>query len=105
MTQANKEIQMTTAIKTSQIDDLGILLAQIADLTKQADAIKASIKEEASLSGQKSFEGELFEANYIESNRSTVDWKAIAKALAIPADLIAKHTTTTAVYSVKVTSR
>lgn len=105
MTQVNKEIQMTVAIKTSQIDDLGILLAQIADLTKQADAIKASIKEEASLSGQKAFEGELFNASYIESNRSTVDWKAISKALAIPADLIAKHTTTTAVYSVKVTSR
>ncbi len=96
---------MTTAIKTSQIDDLGILLAQIADLTKQADKIKADIKEEASLSGQKAFDGELFTASYIESNRSTVDWKAIAKVLAIPADLIAKHTGTTAVYSVKVTSR
>jgi hypothetical protein len=96
---------MTTAIKTSQIDDLGILLAQIADLTKQADKIKADIKEEASLSGQKAFDGELFTASYIESNRSTVDWKAIAKTLAIPADLIAKHTGTTAVYSVKVTSR
>ena len=95
---------MTTAIKTSQIDDLGILLAQIADLTKQAEAIKNSIKEEASLSGQKAWEGELFTATYIESNRSTVDWKAIAKKLAIPADLIAAHTTTAAVYSVKVTT-
>lgn len=94
-----------TTITTSKIDDLGILLAQIADLTKQAEEIKASIKEEASLSGQKSFEGELFNATYVESNRSTVDWKAIAKIVAIPADLIAKHTTTNAIYSVKVTSR
>lgn len=94
-----------TTITTSQIDDLGILLAQIADLTKQAEAIKAEIKEEASLSGQKSWEGELFNATYIESNRSTVDWKAIAKIVNIPADLIAKHTGTTPVYSVKVTSR
>lgn len=93
------------AVTTSQIDDLGILLAQIADLTKQADKIKADIKNEASLSGQKAFEGELFSASYIESNRSTVDWKALAKELAIPADLIAKHTSTTAIYSVKVTSR
>lgn len=96
---------MTTAITTSKIDDLGILIAQIADLTKQADAIKASIKEEASLSSQKVWEGELFSATYSESNRSTVDWKAIAKALAIPAELIAKHTSSTAVYTVKVTSR
>lgn len=93
------------AVTTSQIDDLGILLAQIADLTKQADKIKADIKNEASLSGQKAFEGELFSASYIESNRSTVDWKALAKELSIPADLIAKHTSSTAVYSVKVTSR
>jgi hypothetical protein len=90
---------------TTQIDTLGSLLAQIAELTKRADEIKAEIKEEASLSGQKSFEGDLFRAAYIESNRSTVDWKALAKELAIPADLIAKHTATTAVYSVKVTSR
>lgn len=89
----------------SNIDTLGQLLAQIADLTKQADAIKDSIKDEASMSGQKAFEGDLFKATYVETNRSTVDWKAIAKALNIPADLIAQHTNTTAVFSVKVTSK
>lgn len=93
------------AVTTSQIDDLGVLLAEIASLTKKAEAIKTQIKEEASLSGQKSFEGELFSASYIESNTSTVDWKALAKELAIPAALIAKHTSTSARYSVKVTSR
>jgi hypothetical protein len=90
---------------TSNIDTLGQLLAQIADLTKQADAIKDGIKDEASMSGQKAFEGDLFKATYVETNRSTVDWKAIAKVLAIPADLIAQHTNTTAVFSVKVTSK
>lgn len=94
-----------TNIATSKIDDLGLFLAEIADLTAKAEKIKKEIKEEASLSGQKAFEGELFSASYIESNRSTVDWKALAKELAIPADLIAKHTSSTAVYSVKVTSR
>jgi hypothetical protein len=90
---------------TSNIDTLGQLLAQIADLTKQADAIKDGIKDEASMSGQKAFEGDLFKATYVETNRSTVDWKAIVKVLAIPADLIAQHTNTTAVFSVKVTSK
>jgi hypothetical protein len=33
-----------------------------------------------------------------------VDWKAIAKIANIPADLIAKHTKSNAVYSVKVTT-
>jgi hypothetical protein len=96
---------MITTTTISNIDTLGALLAQIADLTKQADAIKDSIKDEASMSGQKAFEGDLFKATYVETNRSTVDWKAIAKALNIPADLIAQHTNTTAVFSVKVTSK
>ena len=88
----------------NNIDTLGNLLAQIAKLTAEADAIKDAIKEEASLSGQQQYDGDLFRATYIESNRSTVDWKAISKALNIPAELIAQHTKTTAVYSVKVTS-
>jgi hypothetical protein len=95
---------MTTVISTNNIDTLGSLLAQIALLTKEADAIKDAIKEEASMSGQKHLDGELFRATYVESNRSTVDWKAIAKVMNIPAEMIAAHTSTTAVFSVKVTS-
>ena len=87
-----------------QIDTLGSLMAQIAELTKQADAIKDALKERASISGEKSFEGASYKATYTESNRSTVDWKAIAKELNIPADMIAKHTKSTAVYSIKTTA-
>lgn len=82
------------------IDELGNLLAQIKTLTSKADAIKKDIKEEASLSGQKKFEGDDYVVTYVESNVSTVDWKAIAKALNIPAELIAKHTKTAARYTV-----
>lgn len=84
-----------------QIDTLGALNAKIAELTKQADAIKAELKDAASLSGQKVFEGATYKATFSESNRSTVDWKAIAAELSIPADLIAKHTKTSAVYTIK----
>jgi hypothetical protein len=86
------------------IDTLGALNAKIAELTKQADKIKEELKDRASISGEKSFEGASFKATYTESNRSTVDWKAIAAELSIPADLIAKHTKTTAVYSIKTTA-
>lgn len=97
---------MTTTINTtSNIDRLGHLLAQIADLTKEADAIKDGLKDEANLSGAKEFLGDLFRAAYVETNRSTVDWKGVAKAMNIPAELIAKHTKTTAVFSIKVTSK
>ena len=82
------------------IDELGNLLAQIKTLTTKADAIKKGIKEEASLSGQKKFEGDDYVVTYVESNVSTIDWKAIAKALDISAELIAKHTKTSARYTV-----
>ena len=97
---------MNTTLNTAaaDIDTLGAILANIAVLEAKADEIKARLKDEASLSGQKHFDGQLFRATYVESNRSTVDWKAIAKTLAIPADLIAQHTKTSAVFSVKVTT-
>jgi hypothetical protein len=89
----------------SSVDTLGELLARIAELTAQADAIKDSIKDKASLGGDKVVEGALFKATYIESNRKSTDWKAIAKICNIPEDVIIDNTSITAVYSVKVTSR
>jgi hypothetical protein len=38
-------------ITAASVDQLGALLAQIADLTKQADAIKDAIKDSASNGG------------------------------------------------------
>ena len=114
---------MTTTTITHDVDTLGALLAQIADLTKQAEAIKDGIKNDASLTGDKVFEGDLFKATYIESNRSSTDWLAlVATKLGVEADwkavaakvgysneqlpkAIADNTKTTAVFSVKVTSR
>jgi len=92
-------------ISQTQVDTLGYLLSQIAELTKKADAIKDGIKDAASAGGDKVIEGNLFKATYIESNRSVVDTKALYAALGITADQIAQYTKTTAVFSVKVTSR
>ena len=95
------EVLNTTA---ADIDTLGAILANIATLEARAEEIKKALKERASMSGEKHFDGEIFRATYSESNRSSVDWKAIAAKLAIPADLIAAHTKTTAVYTVKVST-
>lgn len=90
----------------NNIDTLGALLAQIADLEKQAEAIKNDLKDVATApNGQSVFEGDLFKATVIESNRSTVDWKKLSADLGIGADVLAKYTKTAAVFSVKVTSR
>lgn len=48
-----------TAIQTGQVDALGALLAQIADLQKQADAIKDAMKDEASAGNKRVFDGAL----------------------------------------------
>ena len=97
---------MTTVInqvstELTNVDRLGLLLAQIADLEEQAEAIKNELKNGA----EGVVEGNLFKANVILSQRSTVDNKALYKALNVSDDLLAKFTKTSAVISVKVTSR
>ena len=123
-------ITTVTTSAAHDVDTLGALLAQIAILTKKADAIKDGIKDSASAGGDKIIEGSLFRAAYSESNRSTVDWlglvaakvgvqiadkedakeswKKVAIAVGYDAGAlpkaIADNTKTAAVYSVKVTS-
>ena len=91
---------MKNDLNTNSVDTLGMLLAQIADLTKQADVIKDAIKD-----GGKTVEGAIFKATYIESNRKVVDTKKMYADLGITEATVAKYTSTTAVFSVKVTSR
>lgn len=91
---------MKNDLPLTQVDTLGNLLAQIAELTKQADAIKDVIKE-----GGQTVEGNFFKATYIESNRKVVDTKKLYADLGITDDMLAKYTSVTAVFSVKVTSR
>lgn len=96
---------MNTTTTANDIDTLGELLAQIADLQARADAIKDAIKDQASMTGEKTFDGAHFRATYIESNRSSIDYKALTKDLGITAEQLAPYTKTAAVFSVKVTSR
>ena len=95
----------TNLITSDRIDTLGALLADIKVLTAKADAIKDDLKDSANLSGDRAFEGDAFKALYIESNVSTVDWKSLAKDLGISADVIAKHTKTSARFSIKVDAK
>lgn len=87
------------------IDELGMLLAQIADLTKRADEIKDSLKDAATNGGESVYEGAIFKATVVESNRSTVDYKKLLAELGATAEQIANHTKVTAVFSVKTTAR
>ena len=92
-------------ITAARIDELGALLKSIKELTAKADAIKDDIKDYANMSGDRRFEGDAYEALYIESNVSTVNWKKIAEELKIPAEMIAKHTKTSARFSLNVDAK
>jgi len=88
------------------IDTLGTLLAQIADLTKQANQIKDELKDSATApNGSKVFEGDMFKATVIEANRATVNYKKLLADLGVTEDTVAKYSSISAVFSVKVTSR
>ena len=90
----------------TNVDVLGALLAQIADLTAQADKIKDNIKDAATLpGGSKVYEGAMFRATVVESDRKTVNYKAMLKDLGVSEETVAKYTSVTAVFAVKTTSR
>ncbi len=83
----------------SDVDRLGVLLAQIADLTKQANDIKATLKKTPG----RTFEGNLFRAVVVEQERVSYDTDVL-KAAADQAILdLAKRESF--VVSVKVTGR
>jgi hypothetical protein len=105
---------MNNDLNLNSVDTLGALLAQIADLTAQADAIKNNIKDLGSLNKLPTklnskgkpvqfMEGALFSATYVGCDKTLFDKDAFIKVHG--ADAYAKFTKTTAVYSVKVTSR
>ena len=94
---------MNNDLNLNSIDTLGSLLAQIKDLTAQADAIKDGIKESASAGGATVVEGVLFKATYSESNKSIFDKEAFIKVHGAAA--YATFTKVSAVFTVKVTSR
>ena len=97
---------MTTINTTpASADQLGTLLAQIAELTKQADAIKDAMKDVASKGEAKVFEGALFKSTYCEANRTVVDYKKLVADIGVADSILAQYTSTTAVFSIKTTSR
>jgi hypothetical protein len=88
-------------------DTLGLLLAEIATLTKRADTIKDIIKDDATSSNKASHvvEGNMFKATVVEANRNTVDYKKLCADRGITANELAAYTKVCAVFSVKVTAR
>lgn len=88
-------------IKATQVDTLGLLLAQIAELEAKANLIKQDLKDQ----GQGTYNGSMFKANVIVSNRTNVDFKQVFAECSVPAEVIARNTKAQEVITVKLTSR
>jgi len=89
-------IQLTPTI-AAFIDEAGALDSEIKRLTKQLDAIKATIKAH----GAGDFGGFAFNAKVIESERVTTDWKAIAEHMGYSRQLFTAHTSSALVQSIR----
>ena len=90
-------------ITLTQVDTLGLLLAQIAELTAKADAIKDELKDAATAGGPKVVEGNLFKATVVESNRVVFDKEKFIKKFG--AEEYSNYTKVSAHFAVKTTSR
>ena len=85
-------------VTANDIDNLGILLAQISDLTKQADDIKTRLKE----SGLECKEGLLYNAVVVHQERTTYDPRKVELMLGAHIKLVER---TSESVSVRVTAR
>jgi hypothetical protein len=93
---------VSVEINEMLIDMLGMKLDLIKAIKEEADFIKDRLKDEATKpNGQTRFEGTFFKFQVVCSNPKKTDWDAIAKELNIPAEIIAKHTTTSAKFDVR----
>lgn len=104
---------MKNDLPFTKVDTLGDLLAQIADLTKQAEAIKDEIKDLGSknllptkLSNKKQvqfLEGALFSATYSDCNKTLFDKEKFVAEFGEAKYL--EYTKVSCSFSVKVTAR
>lgn len=90
---------MTTATitTTNDIDTLVLLDKELKALEAKVKSLKGDI---ANKYGEGKHEGDVYSVTVTLSQRSTVAWKAVAEEACVPAELVAKHTSTTAIITV-----
>jgi hypothetical protein len=88
------------------IDTLGSILAQIAELEQRANEIKDQLRDAATQpNGTNVFEGSLFKATVVASDRATVNYKKLLVELGATDEQVARHTSRSISFAVRVTSR
>ena len=95
-TTTNQTIVLTPDL-FALIDHAGALDAEIKSLTKQLDTIKTQIK----AVGAGDHAGFIFTAKVIDSERVTIDYKAICEKLSPSYQLVTAHTFSSIVQSIR----
>jgi hypothetical protein len=93
------EIQAQAAVESlvNPIDQLAVLTRQSKALEEQIKALKGEI---ANTYGEGKHTGEKYACTVTLSQRAVVAWKAVAEEAQVPAELIAKHTSSTSIITV-----
>jgi len=95
-TTTNQTIVLTPDL-FALIDHAGALDSEIKALTKQLEAIKAQVKAQ----GAGDYAGFVFTAKVIDSERETIDYKAICEKLQPSRQLITAHTSRAVIQSIR----
>lgn len=75
----------------AKVDRLGVLHAALADMKKEAEALRAELED----AGLDSIDGQLYRVNFAQvAGRTLTDWKTIAERLKPSPQLVRAHTTT-----------
>lgn len=91
---------MNDTLNLSAIADrIGELDAIIKPLEAERAKLAASLK----AAGAGRYTGQLWNCTVVESERTTVDWKAVAEKLQPSRQLVTAHTSTTPVITLRVT--
>jgi len=90
--------KLVVELNEGSVDRLGMLLAQIADLTSESDAIKDAIKKSGA-----SLEGSFFKATLVDMDRKVFDKEFFVQQHG--AEMYEDYTKNTVCVSVRVTSR
>lgn len=85
------------------IDELGMKLADLAELQKEIKALKGQLID--ALDEGEAGEGDLFRAVHVHQETATVNWKAITEKLGASAQMIAGNTKKGHKNFIKVTAR
>jgi hypothetical protein len=89
-----KDVNVELPKPGEDIDRLGEVLDRIASLTAEANEIKAALKAEAEIIGDRvAFNGAAYTAVVVTRPAKKVDWHGIVLELKVPQKKVDEHTT------------